>query len=91
MKAIGFKTSQEIDHKESLVEFNIQKPKAKGFDIVIKVSAVSMNPVDTKVRANAAKDIILDEPKILGYDAVGIVDEIGENITNFKIGDRGFQ
>lgn len=90
MKAIGFKTSQEIDNKESLIEFNIQKPKAKDFDIVIKVSAVSMNPVDTKVRANAAKDIILDEPKILGYDAVGIVDEIGENITNFKIGDRVF-
>jgi len=90
MKAIGFKTSQEIENKESLIEFNIQKPKAKDFDIVIKVSAVSMNPVDTKVRANAAKDIILDEPKILGYDAVGIVDEIGENITNFKIGDRVF-
>ena len=90
MKAIGFKTSQKIENKESLIEFNIQKPKAKDFDIVIKVSAVSMNPVDTKVRANAAKDIILDEPKILGYDAVGIVDEIGENITNFKIGDRVF-
>lgn len=88
MKAIGFKTSHEINHEESLIEFETAKPKAKGFNIVVKVNAVSMNPVDTKVRANAAKDTALDEPKILGYDGIGIVDSIGENVTNFNIGDR---
>lgn len=90
MKAIGFKTSHEINHKESLMEFEISKPIPKGFDIVVKVSAVSMNPVDTKVRANVAKDIVLDEPKILGYDGIGIVDSIGQNVSNVKEGDKVF-
>ncbi|RXJ98656.1 NADPH:quinone reductase [Arcobacter sp. CECT 8989] len=88
MKAIGFKTSYEIDHEESLIEFETIKPKAIGFDIVVKVNAVSMNPVDTKVRANAAKDTVLDEPKILGYDGIGIVVDIGDKVNSFKIGDR---
>ena len=90
MKAIGIKTSHEITHEDSLVEFEIKKPKAEGFDIVVKVNAVSINPVDTKVRANSAKNIILDQPKILGYDAVGIIDSIGEKVTNLKVGHRVF-
>lgn len=90
MKAIGFKTSHNIDDNESLMEFEIQKPVARGFNIIVKVNAVSMNPVDTKVRANVAKDIVLDEPKILGYDAVGIVEEIGDKVKNLKTGDRVF-
>ena len=90
MKAIGFKTSYEIDHEDSLVEFEMQKPVAQGFDIVVKVNGVSMNPVDTKVRANSSKDIVLDEPKILGYDGIGIVESIGENVTAVKAGDRVF-
>jgi len=90
MEAIGFKTSYEIENKDSLIKFDIDDPIAKGFDIVVKINAVSINPVDTKVRANIAKDIVLDEPKILGYDAVGIVDSIGESVTKFKVGDRVF-
>lgn len=88
MKAIGFKTSHNIEHKESLIEFQTEKPIAGGFDIVVKVSAVSINPVDTKVRANSAKNITLDEAKILGYDGLGIVDSIGNDVNNIKIGDR---
>lgn len=90
MKAIGFKTSQEINHKDSLLEFEMKKPIAKGFDIIVKVRSVSINPVDTKVRANAAKDIVLDNPKVLGYDAVGIVESLGEDVTNFEVGNRVF-
>ena len=90
MKAIGFKTSHKIGHKDSLIEFETSKPFAKGFDMVVKVSAISMNPVDTKVRANVAKDTVLENPKVLGYDGIGIVDSIGHDVTNFKIGDRVF-
>ncbi len=90
MKAIGIKTSHEIDHKESLIEFETNKPIASEFKIVVKVNAVSINPVDTKVRANAASNVVLVEPKILGYDGVGIVDSIGEEVTNCKVGDRVF-
>lgn len=90
MKAIGFKTSHKIEHSDSLFEFEKNKPEAKGFEIVVKINAVSINPVDTKVRISAASNIVLEEPKVLGYDAVGIVESIGENVKNFKINDRVF-
>lgn len=90
MKAIGFKTSHEIDHSESLIEFKTNKPDAQNFDIVVKVSAVSMNPVDTKVRANSAKDIVLEELKVLGYDGIGIVESTGSNVSTCKVGDKVF-
>lgn len=90
MKAIGFKTSHNIENEQSLIEFEKNKPSAEGFDILVKINAVSMNPVDTKVRVKAAIDTVLPEPKILGYDAVGIVEEIGSNVNNFKVGDKVF-
>ena len=90
MKAIGFKTSHEIDHINSLLEFEINKPIAQKFDIIVKVSAVSMNPIDTKVRKSAAKETVLEVPKVLGYDGIGIVDSIGSNVSKFKIGDKVF-
>lgn len=90
MKAIGFQTSHEINHSESLIEFEINKPAAQNFDVVVKVSTVSMNPVDTKVRANSAKDTILEEPKVLGYDGIGIVESIGSEVSTCKVGDRVF-
>lgn len=90
MKAIGFKTSHNIEHDESFLEFEIQKPSAKGLDILVKINAVSMNPVDTKVRVKAAENIELKKAKILGYDAVGIIEEIGEDVKDFKIADRVF-
>jgi zinc-binding alcohol dehydrogenase family protein len=88
MKAIGFKTSHDINENESLIEIEIDKPLAQEYDIVVKVNAVSMNPVDTKVRAKAAKNTVLEDAKILGYDAVGIIESMGEKVSNFKIGDR---
>ncbi len=90
MKAIGFTTSHEIDHSESLIEFETNKPDAQNFDIVVKVGAVSMNPVDTKVRANSAKDTVLNEPKVLGYDGIGIVESIGADVSTCKVGDKVF-
>lgn len=88
MKAIGFKTSYKIDNNDSLIEFEINKPQAQEYDIVVKINAVSMNPVDTKVRAKAAVNIVLEEAKILGYDAVGIIESIGGKVQNLKVGDR---
>lgn len=88
MKAIGFINSHEIEHEDSLFEFEKEKPKAKGFDLLVKVNAASMNPVDTKVRQRSAVDHTLEEPKILGYDGVGIIEEMGEKVENFQIGDR---
>ena len=55
MKAIGFRRSLPITEEESFIAFDTDKPIPSGFDILIKVAAVAVNPVDFKVRQNAAK------------------------------------
>ncbi|UOX34478.1 zinc-binding alcohol dehydrogenase family protein [Flavobacterium sediminilitoris] len=90
MKAIGFKTSLPIENEDSFIEFEIIKPKPKGKEILVKINAISVNPVDFKIRQNSAKDIVLAEPKIIGWDAVGIVEAIGDDVSLFKVGDEVF-
>ncbi|MFT8323992.1 MAG: zinc-binding alcohol dehydrogenase family protein [Lentilactobacillus hilgardii] len=88
MKAIGFKEHLPIEEENSLIEFKLPKPIAKGHDLLVEVSAVSVNPVDIGVRTSGHG--ILKEPKIIGWDAVGIVDSIGDNVSLFKKGDLVF-
>ena len=88
MKAIGFKTSLPIDHPDSFIEFEAEKPIPSGKNLLVKVSAISVNPVDYKIRQNSAKDIVLDTPKIIGWDAAGIVEAVGDEVSLFKVGDE---
>lgn len=88
MKAIGFRRSLPITEEESFIAFDTDKPIPSGFDILIKVAAVAVNPVDFKVRQNAAKDRVLDSPKIIGFDGLGTVVEVGERVSHFEIGDE---
>ncbi len=88
MKAIGFKQSLPITEKESFIEFETEKPTPAGYDLLVKISAISVNPVDFKIRQNAAKDTILDTPKIIGWDAVGTVEAAGDKTSRFKAGDE---
>lgn len=88
MKAIGFKTSLPILDKDSFIEFETTKPLPTGRDLLVKIAAVSVNPVDFKIRQNSAKDTILASPKIIGWDAVGVVEEVGEGVSLFKVGDE---
>lgn len=88
MKAIGFKQSLPITDENSFIEFEIEKPHAEGYDLLVKIAANAVNPVDFKVRQNAAKDTMLDSPKIIGWDAVGTVEEVGEKTSRFKVGDE---
>ncbi|MFA9388344.1 MAG: zinc-binding alcohol dehydrogenase family protein [Prolixibacteraceae bacterium] len=88
MKAIGFKQSLSISEKNSFIEFETEKPNPKGYDLLVKIAAISVNPVDFKIRQNAAKDTVLDTPKIIGWDAVGTVEAIGEKTSRFKVGDE---
>lgn len=90
MKVIGFKTSLPIEAPNSFIEFETEKPKAEGYDILVKVAANSINPVDYKIRETAAKDQVLDAPKVIGWDAVGTVVEVGDKTTRFKVGDAVF-
>lgn len=88
MKAIGFKQSLPITEENSFIEFEAEKPTPAGYDLLVKVAANSVNPVDYKIRQNAAKDTVLDTPKIIGWDAVGTVEAVGDQASRFKVGDE---
>lgn len=87
MKAVGFKTSLPITDPTSFVDFDIDTPTPAGHELLVQIKAISVNPVDYKVRQNSAKDTVLDSPKIIGWDAVGTVENVGEAVTLFKVGD----
>jgi NADPH2:quinone reductase len=88
MKAVGYKKSLPVEDAESLVDFDAATPEPKGRDVRVSVKAVSVNPVDGKVRKRAAPPE--GETKILGYDAAGVVDAVGPDVTLFKPGDEVF-
>ncbi|WP_082635716.1 zinc-binding alcohol dehydrogenase family protein [Fictibacillus enclensis] len=88
MKAVGLTRYLPIENPESLVDVVVEKPRATGRDILVKVFAISVNPVDTKVRA--PKDRVEEVPKILGWDVAGIVEEAGPNCSLFRPGDEVF-
>ncbi|RNI30441.1 zinc-binding alcohol dehydrogenase family protein [Rufibacter latericius] len=90
MKAIGFKTSLPIEEADSFLQFEKEIPTAKGKDILVKVEAISVNPVDYKIRRNSLKDKHQDTPKVIGWDAIGTVEATGDGVTLFQKGDRVF-
>lgn len=86
MKAVGYQQSFSVDHPQSLVDIELPEPVAQGRDLLVEVHAVSVNPVDTKVRRGMAPEE--GEWRVLGWDAAGIVRAVGPNVTLFKPGDR---
>src|SRR4051812_44421270 len=88
MKAVGYNKSLPIEDPLSLFDFEGVKQQPQGRDICVAVNAVSVNPVDTKVRKRAAPPE--GDTKILGYDAAGVVDAVGPQVTLFKAGDEVF-
>lgn len=86
MKAVGYQQSLPIDHPASLIDFELPEPSATGHDLLVEVRAVSVNPVDAKIRANVAPEN--GATKILGWDAAGIVRAVGDKVSLFKPGDR---
>lgn len=88
MKAIGFKEHLKITDPNSLIEFETPTPTAKGHDLLVKVQAVSVNPVDVGVRKSGHG--VLQRPKIIGWDAVGTVVAIGEEVSLFQPDDQVF-
>jgi NADPH:quinone reductase len=86
MKAVGLYEYLPIDDPKSLQNVKVKKPKAKGKDILVEVKAVSVNPVDTKIRApKKGKE---EEAKILGWDAAGVVKDTGDDVEMFQPGDE---
>ncbi|NKJ34057.1 zinc-binding alcohol dehydrogenase family protein [Rhizobium sp. SG570] len=88
MRAVAYKQPQPISAETSLIDIDLPTPEAKGHDLLVEVKAVSVNPVDVKVRASAAPPE--GEYKILGWDAAGIVRAVGPEVTMFKPGDEVF-
>lgn len=86
MKAIGYSQAQAIENDDSLMDIDLPMPVAKERDLLVKVSAVSVNPVDTKVRASASPEA--GEYKVLGWDAVGEVVAVGDQTELFNVGDK---
>lgn len=88
MRAVGYQKSLPISDERSLVDIELPRPAVTGRDLLVEVRAVSVNPVDTKVRKRA-------EPpagawKVLGWDAAGIVREVGPDVRRFSPGDAVF-
>jgi NADPH2:quinone reductase len=86
MKAIALTRYLPIDDPQSLIDVELPKPVPGEHDLLVRVEAVSVNPVDTKVRS--PKPQVEAQPKVLGYDAAGTVEAVGASVTGFKTGDR---
>lgn len=88
MRAVGYRSSLPISDPQSLVDIDLPRPAPFGRDLLVEVRAVSVNPVDTKVRRNVAPEN--GEWKVLGWDAAGVVVETGPDATQFRPGDAVF-
>ncbi|CAM3941968.1 zinc-binding alcohol dehydrogenase family protein [Bordetella muralis] len=86
MKAIGLHQNHPVTHPQALQDIEVPVPELRDHDLLVEVKAVSVNPVDTKVRLGG--DIPANGARILGWDAAGIVRATGPLATRFKQGDR---
>jgi len=85
MKAIGYLQSLPIDEPESLFDVELPQPNASGRDLLVKIKAIAVNPVDYKIRQNSSAES--NTPKVIGWDAVGEVVATGEKVAQFQPGD----
>ena len=88
MNAVVFDKSKDINQPDALFNCQLPTPQASGFDLLVEVKAISVNPVDAKVRLRALPE--KGEPKVLGWDACGVVVAKGENTRLFNVGDEVF-
>ncbi len=86
MKAVGFYRNLPISDDQALVDLELPEPEPGPRDLLVDVHAVSVNPVDTKVRRNAAPAD--GQARVLGFDAAGVVRAVGSAVSLFKPGDR---
>jgi NADPH2:quinone reductase len=88
MRAIGYQDTGPIDRADSLVDIELPRPEATGRDLLVEIRAISVNPVDTKVRVRAKPEA--GQWRVLGWDAAGVVIDAGPEATRFKPGDEVF-
>jgi len=88
MKAVSFRQNLPIEHPESLIDVIVDKPRLEPHDLLVQIQAISVNPVDTKIRKGSGPGQPSGELKILGWDAAGLVAEVGSDVTLFSPGDE---
>lgn len=86
MKAIALTRYLPIENPESLFDIELDKPTPTGHELLVAIKAIAVNPVDTKVRA--PKETVEPTPKVLGWDAAGVVEAVGSDVTLFQPGDE---
>ena len=85
MKAISYIDGMDHGFQNPLVDIEKAMPSLKDRDLLVRIKAISVNPVDTKVRRNP---VVAGNMRILGWDAVGEVIEVGSGVQHFKVGDQ---
>ncbi|WP_372775384.1 zinc-binding alcohol dehydrogenase family protein [Mangrovibacterium sp.] len=90
MKAIGYKQAGPITAPNALIEFETATPQIGERDLLVEVKGISVNPVDVKIRAMPQFEPEEGQTKIIGWDAAGIVREVGNKVSKFKAGDEVF-
>jgi len=87
MRAVGYEKSLPIDDEMSLRDITLPDPVPGPRDLLVEVRGISVNPVDVKVRANMPPE---KGTKVIGYDAAGVVRQVGSDVSKFKVGDEVF-
>ncbi|GAA4492628.1 zinc-binding alcohol dehydrogenase family protein [Gluconacetobacter tumulicola] len=88
MRAVGYQSPLPIDDFNSLQDIELPQPVPTGHDLLVEIRAISVNPVDTKVRRSAAPEP--GQWRVLGWDAAGVVTATGPDVHNFAVGDEVF-
>jgi zinc-binding alcohol dehydrogenase family protein len=88
MKAIAYLQALPAEHPESLQDLQLPEPSPGPRDLLVEVRAISVNPVDTKIRRKVAPED--RQPKVLGWDAAGVVKAVGSEVSLFQPGDQVF-
>ena len=88
MKAVAYYQSLPAEHPEALQDVQLDAPSPGPHDLLVEVRAISVNPVDTKIRLGVAPEN--GAAKVLGWDASGVVQAVGSEVSLFQPGDRVF-
>ncbi len=86
MKAVGYQKSLDINDQDALQDIELPAPEPRGCDLLVRVRAIAVNPVDTKIRKRAEPES--GGYKVLGWDASGVVEAVGEECQLFRPGDE---
>ena len=86
MKAFGYKTCLPVSDPGFLIKLELAVPEVGPKDLLVEVRAISVNPVDAKVRSRAEPEN--GQAKILGWDSAGVVKAVGSDVSMFKVGDE---